>query len=66
MKDLISRGCARGLMADRKARESPMSQVLVAKATVVKVIVPKSMAVANDDTGASAITESFDSPILWR
>jgi hypothetical protein len=32
----------------------------------VKVIVPKSMAVANDDTGASAITESFDSPILWR
>ncbi len=41
-----------------------MSQVRVPKATVAKVIVPNSMAVANDDTGASAITEALDVPIL--
>jgi hypothetical protein len=51
--DFSLRGCARGFMAAKRARESPMSHVLVAKATVANVMVPKIIDVAIVDTGAS-------------
>lgn len=40
-------------MAAKRARESPISHVLVAKATVAKVMLPNNIAVAIVDTGAS-------------
>jgi len=40
-------------MAAKRARESPTSHVLVAKATVAKVILPNIIEVAIVDTGTS-------------
>lgn len=63
-KELVSSGCALGFKAESMARESPMSHVLVARATVVNVIVPKSMALARDDTGAPTNAAAFDPAIF--
>lgn len=61
VKEFVSSGLARGPMAAVMARESPISHVRVARATVAKVMVPKSIAVAREDTGAWAAAENFSS-----
>ena len=53
----MSSGLDVGFIAARRARESPMSHVRVASATVANVMLPKIMAHARVETGASSEAE---------